>query len=135
MRELTPFLMFCGPQQGNAEEAMRLYCSVFVESEVLEIDLYGPDDGDAAGTVRSATFSLGGQKVRAIDGGSVHAFTFTPASSLWIECSSSDELDQAAQALSDGGEFLMPVDNYGFSERFCWVQDRFGVSWQLNLQG
>lgn len=135
MRELTPFLMFCGPQQGNAEEAIRWYCSIFADSEIVAIDHYGPEDGDAAGTVRSASFSLGGNKVRAIDGGSVHAFTFTPASSLWIECVSEDELERAATALGEGGEFLMPLDNYGFSERFCWVQDRYGVSWQLNLQG
>lgn len=62
-----------------------------------------------------------------------HDFTFTPSISLFVECESEMELEVAYQALSAGGELLMPLDNYGFSTRFGWVNDRFGVSWQLNL--
>lgn len=135
MHELTPFLMFCGDQHGRAEEAIRWYCSIFDDSQVLDIELYGPGDGDAEGAVRTATFSIGGHKVRAIDGGTGHAFTFTPAFSLWIECSSDEEIERVTTSLSDGGEALMPLDDYGFSQKFCWIQDRYGVSWQLNLPG
>ena len=62
-----------------------------------------------------------------------HGFTFTPAMSLFVECESEAELDAAFDRLSDGGKVLMPVGNYGFSSRFGWLSDRFGVSWQLNL--
>jgi len=62
-----------------------------------------------------------------------HGFGFTPAMSLFVECESETELDAAFNRLSEGGNVLMPVGNYGFSSRFGWLTDRFGVSWQLNL--
>jgi predicted 3-demethylubiquinone-9 3-methyltransferase (glyoxalase superfamily) len=135
MDALIPFLMFCGDQHGKAEEAMRHYCSIFEGSRIVEMDTYGPEGPDPEGTVRVATFELGGQRIRAIDSAAPHQFGFTPAISLWIECSSAEELDRAAGALADGGQFLMPVGDYGFSPRFCWVADRYGVTWQLNLAG
>ncbi|MBT5874623.1 MAG: VOC family protein, partial [Candidatus Latescibacteria bacterium] len=58
---------------------------------------------------------------------------FTPAISFFVECESESELDGAFKSLSDAGSVLMPPDNYGFSTKFTWVNDRFGVSWQLNL--
>ena len=80
-----------------------------------------------------ATFSIAGQSVMCIDSPMKHAFTFTPAFSFFIECSSADELGRLLAALSEGGGVLMPRGNYGFSREFAWVNDRFGVSWQLNL--
>jgi len=133
MRELKPFLMFCGAQHGKAEEAINLYCSIFEDSRVVSINHYGPDENEPEGTVRVADFELGGHAVRAIDSAADHDFTFTPAISLWIECSSRAELDRASTSLAEGGAMLMPPDNYGFSEWFCWVADRYGVTWQLNL--
>ena len=62
-----------------------------------------------------------------------HAFTFTPASSLFVECETEDGIGRIAAALGDGGAVLMPLGHYGFSRRFTWLNDRFGVSWQLNL--
>jgi predicted 3-demethylubiquinone-9 3-methyltransferase (glyoxalase superfamily) len=62
-----------------------------------------------------------------------HDFSFTPSFSVWIETESEDELERLFAALADGGSTLMPLDNYGFSRRFGWVNDRFHVSWQLNL--
>jgi predicted 3-demethylubiquinone-9 3-methyltransferase (glyoxalase superfamily) len=53
--------------------------------------------------------------------------------SLFVECADEAELDGAFQQLSARGAVLMPLGNYGFSAKFAWVQDRFGVSWQLNL--
>ncbi|WP_219999912.1 VOC family protein [Halomonas sp. LBP4] len=61
------------------------------------------------------------------------ALTFTPSMSLFVESESEAELDEAFAQLSSGGEVLMPPDDYGFSARFTWLNDRFGVSWQLNL--
>jgi predicted 3-demethylubiquinone-9 3-methyltransferase (glyoxalase superfamily) len=53
--------------------------------------------------------------------------------SLFVDCDSVEELAHLFARLSDGGSVLMPPDDYGFSQRFAWVADRFGVSWQLNL--
>jgi predicted 3-demethylubiquinone-9 3-methyltransferase (glyoxalase superfamily) len=58
---------------------------------------------------------------------------FTPAVSIHIDCEDLQEIGRLFTALSETGEVLMPLDNYGFSEKFGWVSDRFGVSWQLNL--
>ena len=62
-----------------------------------------------------------------------HAFTFTPSISLFVDCRSAAMLDAAFAQLADGGHVYMRIANYGFSQRFGWCSDRFGVSWQLNL--
>ena len=62
-----------------------------------------------------------------------HPFTFTPSISNFVTCSSEEELDNLYEKLNEGGQALMPLNNYGFSKKFGWVNDRFGVSWQLNL--
>src|SRR4051794_5054399 len=135
MRALTPFLMFCGEQHGKAEEAITWYCDIFEKSRIVSIDRYGRGEGEPEGTVRVATFELGGHPMMAIDSAAPHAFTFTPAISLWIECSSVEEIERVATSLAEGGNFLMPLGEYGFSARFGWVADRYGVTWQLNLAG
>ncbi|WP_205690373.1 VOC family protein [Comamonas serinivorans] len=63
----------------------------------------------------------------------VHAFGFTPSSSIFIDCESADEQLRVFTALADGGQVRMPLADYGFSQRFGWTDDRFGVSWQINL--
>ena len=133
MPDLVPFLMFCGDQHGKAEEAVSWYCSLFPGSRVVSIDRYGPGDDQPEGTVRMATFELGGRPMKAIDSAAPHAFTFTPAISFFMECSSPAEIDRLSSALGENGAMLMPLGDYGFSKRFCWVADRYGVSWQLNL--
>ncbi|WP_352958215.1 VOC family protein [Mesorhizobium sp. M0778] len=57
----------------------------------------------------------------------------TPSVSLYVDCSTEAELNGIVEALAKDGKFLMPLDNYGFSRRFAWLNDRFGVSWQINL--
>lgn len=133
MRDLVPFLMFCGEQHGKAEEAITWYCTIFESSRVVAIDRYGPGESEPEGTVRVATFEVGTHRMMAIDSAAPHAFTFTPAISLWVECSSRDEIERVAKVLSADGMILMPLDDYGFSEQYCWVRDRYGVTWQLNL--
>ncbi|MEV7506575.1 MULTISPECIES: VOC family protein [unclassified Streptomyces] len=129
-QKVTPFLMF----EGRAEEALTFYTSLFEGSEVLDITRYGPEGPGPEGTVVRATFSLAGQRFLCIDSHVTHAFGFTPAVSLFVECGSEAELDRLYGALSADGQELMPLGSYGFSARFGWVNDRFGVSWQLNLQ-
>lgn len=83
--------------------------------------------------MRIAEITFGEQDIVAIDSPVKHAFTFTPAMSLFVDFDSSEALDAAFEKLSAGGQVYMPIDNYGFSRRFGWCSDRFGVSWQLNL--
>ncbi len=127
--QVTPFLMFT----GDAERAIELYTSLFDDAQVLTLDRWGAEGEGAEGTVQRATFSLAGQVFRCFDSPPVHAFTFTPSFSIFVDVSSAEELDRLFAGLADGGGVLMPVDDYGFSRRFGWVNDRFGVSWQLNL--
>ncbi len=94
---------------------------------------YGPGEQGAEGTVKRATFTLAGQDFHCIDSPVKHGFTFTPSISLFVECESEAELEEGFRQLSVGGIVLMPIGNYGFSTKFGWVQDRFGLSWQLNL--
>ena len=126
---VTTFLMF----EGDAEAAMELYASVFPEFQVLSVDKYGTDENGPEGTVRHATVDFRGQRIACIDSPIEHGFTFTPSVSLFVECESAEQLDSAFEALAADGQILMPIDDYGFSKRFGWVADRFGVSWQLNL--
>lgn len=126
---ITPFLMFT----GKAEEAMEFYVSLFPSAKIEEIQRWGAGEQGAEGSVKLATFSLDGQKVMCTDSPPVHDFTFTPSFSFFVTCADADALDRYCNALSAEGKFLMPPDNYGFSTRFAWVEDRFGVSWQLNL--
>jgi predicted 3-demethylubiquinone-9 3-methyltransferase (glyoxalase superfamily) len=128
-QKITTFLMFA----GQAEEAMNFYLSLFDGSEIVNIRRYGPNEAGAEGSVLLATFSLAGQTFMCIDSSVQHQFTFTPAISLYVECGSEAELDRLFAALSDGGAVLMPLGAYPMSAKFGWVQDKFGVSWQLNL--
>ncbi len=126
---VQPFLMF----EGKCEEAMSFYVSLIPGSKAVDIVRFGPGEPGAEGSVRHASFVIGGLTIQCVDSPVKHAFTFTPASSLFIDCDTEAEVDRLAAALSDGGQFLMPVGNYGFSRMFAWLNDRFGVSWQLNL--
>jgi predicted 3-demethylubiquinone-9 3-methyltransferase (glyoxalase superfamily) len=128
-QRVRPFLMF----EGKAEEAMNFYVSLFPDGKIVDITRYGPGQAGAEGSVVKATFSVGGQAVMCIDSPVKHAFTFTPASSLFVDCESEDEIRRLSAALAEGGAFLMPLDSYGFSRQFAWVNDCYGVSWQLNL--
>lgn len=130
MKKVTPFLMF----EGKAEEAMTLYCETIPGSSVLDVTRYGPGEDGPHGTVKLARVSIAGLEVMVFNSPVHHAFTFTPSVSLYVDCSSEDELNRIVETLAkDGGGFLMPPDNYGFSRRFAWLNDRFGVSWQINL--
>ena len=128
-KQVSPFLMFT----GNAEQAMTLYTSLFDDARVLTLTRWAAGEQGAEGTVQQATFSIAGQVFRCFDSPPVHAFTFTPSFSIFVDVSSAEELDRLFAGLSAGGGVLMPLGDYGFSRRFGWVNDRFGVSWQLNL--
>jgi len=128
-RKITTFLMF----EGNAEEAMNFYLSLFDDAEIISITRYGADGPGADGSVQHASFSLAGERFMCIDSPMKHEFTFTPSMSLFVQCEDEAEIDRLYAALAEQGAELMPLGNYGFSAKFGWVNDRFGVSWQLNL--
>ena len=119
--------------EGAAEQAMDLYVSLFDGSEVTQVERYGPGEMGAEGSVKLASFTLAGREFLAIDSPIKHGFSFTPSISLFVECDSEAELEAVFGRLSEGGKVLMPLGDYGFSTKFGWLTDRFGVSWQLNL--
>ena len=130
MGKVTPFLMF---QDGKAEEAMNYYISIIDDSEITSIIRYGANESGDEGTVMQATFSVKGQEFMCIDSNLKHQFSFTPSFSIFVTCDTEEEINNLYLKLSEGGQALMPIGDYGFSQRFGWINDRFGVSWQLNL--
>jgi predicted 3-demethylubiquinone-9 3-methyltransferase (glyoxalase superfamily) len=127
MQKITPCLLF----DGKAEEATNFYTSIFKNSKAVSIMRYGEAGPGPKGTVMSATFQLDGQEFIALNGGP--QFTFSPAISFFVNCETQKEVDDLWKKLSEGGTVLMKLDKYPFSEKFGWVEDKFGVSWQLNL--
>jgi len=130
MKKVMPFLMF---QDGKAEEAMKNYTSLIEDSEVKKIIRYGPEGPGETGTVMQAVFSLKGQDFMCIDSYVTHEFTFTPSLSVYHTCDSEEEIDRIYQTMMQDGTALMPLDDYGFSKKFGWLNDQFGVSWQMDL--
>lgn len=122
MTTAHPFLMF----QGQCEAALDFYAATLPETRVLSLDRK-PD-----GTVAMARLSIAGLEVMANDSPPVHDFDFTPSTSTFLGLDDPDQVDALATALAADGKVMMTADNYGFSRRFAWVQDRFGVSWQIN---
>ncbi len=130
MTTARPFLMFQG---GIAQAALDLYFATFPDSHMVRVDHYAQGEPGPVGSIKVATFTLCGREFMCSDSPIKHNFTFTPASSTFVEFDLVAELERVFGILSEGGQVLMPLDNYGFSQRFGWINDRFGVSWQLNL--
>jgi predicted 3-demethylubiquinone-9 3-methyltransferase (glyoxalase superfamily) len=128
---VTPFLMFA----GDAEEAMTLYASLFEGGQILDLQRYGPEGPGMNGDVMSGLISVAGQTIMCVDSAVKHAFTFTPATSLFAICETEEEIDRAWATLVVGGQIMMPLAPYPFAPKFGWVQDKYGVSWQLSLAG
>jgi len=115
MQKITPFLWF----DGQAEEAMNFYISIFKNSKIINVSRYGEAGPGPKGTVMSGTFQLEGQQFMALNGGP--HFTFTPAISLFVNCEAQEEVDELWKKLSAGGS----------EERCGWLKDKFGLSWQI----
>jgi predicted 3-demethylubiquinone-9 3-methyltransferase (glyoxalase superfamily) len=115
MQKITPFLWF----DGRAEEAMSFYTGVFPNAKVGEVTRCGEGGPAPAGSVMSATFELEGQAFIALNGGPM--FSFTPAVSFFVSCTSQEEVDHYWTRLSEGGQ----------TQPCGWLQDRFGLSWQI----
>jgi predicted 3-demethylubiquinone-9 3-methyltransferase (glyoxalase superfamily) len=113
-QKITPFLWF----ENQAEEAAHFYCSVFKNSEVLEVNRY-PESVPGAGEVVVASFKLDGQEFQALNGGP--EFKFTEAISFQIDCADQAEVDYYWDRLTEGGE----------PGPCGWLKDKYGVSWQV----
>lgn len=129
MTKISTHLMF----QGNAGQALALYCSVFSDFSITRMDKYGDDAHEKAGLIKQAHVSFAGHNLIVIDSPAIHDFSFTPSMSLFVDFDDHDEMERSFTALSEDGKVMMPLDNYGFSYRFGWLTDTFGISWQLNL--
>ena len=125
--KIVPFLWF----NGNAEEAMKFYLSAFKNSKTLGISRYGENGPGQKDTVMSASFKLEGQSIIALNGGP--EFSFTPSNSFYVSCKTLPEIKKLWNKLAVGGSVLMELDKYSFSKKYGWLQDKFGVSWQLIL--
>jgi predicted 3-demethylubiquinone-9 3-methyltransferase (glyoxalase superfamily) len=115
MQKISPFLWF----DGNAEEAANLYVSTFKDSKILNVARYGDAGPGPKGSVMTVTFELEGQQFMALNGGP--HYKFTPAISFFVNCETQAEVDHLWAKLSEGGREVQ-----------CgWLQDKFGVSWQI----
>lgn len=130
MTTARPFLMFQG---GAAQAALDLYFSIFPDSGMVCVNRYTVGEPGPVGTIKVAVFTICGREFMCSDSPIEHEFSFTPSSSTFVEFDSLEELERVFSILSEDGDVLMPLDNYGFSQKFGWVNDRFGVSWQLNI--
>lgn len=130
--KIINFLLF----KGNAEEAMNFYVSLFEESTIIKIERYEKNDGgEIPNSIKLAVFTLNGQTFMCEDSNLDHAFTFTPSISLYVKCKTETEIDSLYERLVQDGKIYMEFMEYPFSKKYCWIEDRFGVSWQLNLIG
>src|SRR6202162_3124017 len=115
MQKITPFLWF----DGNAEEAMNFYVSVFKNSKIVSVRRYGDAGPGPKGTVMTGTFKIEGQEFYVLNGGP--QYKFTPAISLFVNCQTQKEVDELWNRLSAGGR----------TDRCGWLQDKYGLSWQI----
>jgi predicted 3-demethylubiquinone-9 3-methyltransferase (glyoxalase superfamily) len=131
MDKIIPHLWF----DTQAEEAVNFYVSVFKNSGIGHVARYGQAgaevSGQPAGAVMTVSFTLAGQEFLALNGGPI--FTFSPAVSFFVNCDTLEEIDGLWEKLSAGGTVRMAFERYPFSEKYGWVEDRYGVSWQLML--
>jgi len=129
--QIVTFLTF---QDNNAENAMNFYVDLFDNSKVVKAQRWGKGMPGEEGKIMHATFELNGKLFMCSDSPPIHDWNFTPAVSNYIDCENEAELERLYAKLSENGTVTMPLNNYGFSQKFGWVIDQFGISWQLNLE-
>lgn len=131
MQKITPFLWF----DNNAEEAVSVYTSLFDNSGIAAISRYNEQNaaasGQKAGTAMTISFKLEGQNFTALNGGP--HFKLNQAISFFVYCESDEKIEKVFNKLSEGGKVIFPLDKYDWSPRYAWVVDKFGLSWQLDV--
>ncbi len=124
MQKIVPHLWY----DREAKEAALFYISLFDRSKLLDVRVI---ENTPSGDSEIVSFELAGQQFTAISAGPY--FKFNPSISLMVACSSVEEIDTIWKAISVGGTELMPLGEYPFSKWYGWIQDRYGLSWQLML--
>ena len=120
-------------QDGNAEQAMEFYLSIFKNSRLIKINRWPKGGPVNEGKIMQAVFEINNHQFMCSDSPAIHDWDFSPAVSNYMNCESEEEINHLFKKLSTQGKITMPLNNYGFSKLFGWVIDQFGVSWQLNL--
>ena len=126
MEKITPHLWF----DNNAEEAAKFYTSILKNSKVKNVTTL---HNTPSGTVEIFTIELLGQEFTLISAGPL--FKFNPSVSFLVVCSTKEEVDELWKNLSNGGMALMELGEYPFSDKYGWVQDKYGLSWQVIYVG
>lgn len=120
--------------KGNSEEAVNFYNTVFKDSEIAHISYYNETEDNNEKKVSFGIFKLEGQEILFMDSSVEHDFTFNPSVSIYLNCYTEDEIDTVFKKLSEDGKILIPLDIYDFSRKYGWLEDKYGISWQLNLE-
>lgn len=119
IQRITPFLWF----DTQAEDAAKLYVSIFANSRITHLSRYGDAGPGPKGSVMVVSFELEGQRFTALNGGP--NFRLSEAFSLLVECTEQADVDRLWSALGAGGSYNV-----------CgWLKDRYGLSWQINFAG
>lgn len=126
MEKITPHLWF----DNNAEEAAEFYTSIFKDSKLKNVTTL---HNTPSGTVEIFTVEVLGQEFTLISAGPL--FKFNPSVSFLVACSTKEEVDGLWKKLSEGGTALMDLGEYPFSEKYGWMQDKYGLSWQIMFMG
>jgi len=130
-QQITTCLWF----NNQAEEAAAFYTALFSNSHIETISRYGKEGSDIhgqkEGTVLTVAFKLDGIPFTALNGGP--QFSFNPSVSFYIRCQAEAEVDRLWESLLHDGAVMMPLDRYPWSEKYGWLSDRFGISWQISL--
>ncbi len=124
MQKIVPHLWY----DKEAKEAAAFYISLFDRSGIISQSVIGDTP---SGDAEIVSFELAGQRFDAISAGPY--FRFNPSISLMVACDSVEEVNAKWEALSQGGQELMPLGEYPFNKWYGWIQDRYGLSWQLML--
>ncbi len=129
-QKINVSLMF----KENSEEAINFYTSIFKDSEITHVSYYDETEDNSKKRVSFGRLKLGGQEILFMDSSIEDDFVFTPSISLYLNCYNEEEIDMLFEKLSQNGKVLIPLDIYDFSRKYGWLEDKYGISWQLNLE-
>lgn len=130
MPKFSPCLWF----DTQAEEAANFYTTIFEKGAILSKTNYVNEEHQPQGTsLMTIEFTLANQTIIGLNGGP--EFSFTPASSFFVECKTLSQIETLWKNLTTDGQILMPFGEYPVSPLYGWVVDKFGVSWQVSFSG
>ena len=123
---MRPFITI----EQRAQEALDFYSATFPSFVLHSLQHHAEPHG---ALIMLATFSIRGQELMISDSPINHEWGITPGVSFFLDVEDEATLLSFANQLSNEGKVMMPPGNYGFSKQFAWVEDRFGINWQLNV--